>query len=173
MKKLLREKVEHYFDKLIEERFTEFIRIHPTSMFYSNGEFLYERKSNASAVFILIEEHPKGEDLFRILVGWSKLGRPPELSFRPRDFELLSNSLYDLEEFFCSLLSLAEVKANFWKVDTIIDEAKLKKDTWLVETVGISKSGPSPCDLLLRNGIPFLEKWIEHDKTQTSSRRPS
>ena len=66
MKKTLRAKVEKYFDQLIKEGFPEFIRIYPTSMFYSKGEFLYERKINAFSTFILIEEHPKGEDMFRI-----------------------------------------------------------------------------------------------------------
>jgi hypothetical protein len=161
MNRIFRKKLQDYFTTLFDLEFPHFKPKATNPKIYTKGEFLFSSPAADRELFILIEEHPKGDDLFRIEVGWSKLNRPPELSFRPQDFLLDRPGLHEAEEFFCTLLRLSELAEHFWTMDTILDARKLASNEWILETVGLYSSGPSPCNLLRDYGIPFLHKMSQ------------
>src|SRR5687768_15029485 len=107
MNKHLRKQLENYFNELLGIHFASFSRTHTSGIYYTKGEFLYESKVGSRSKFILVEENPKGEASFRVQVGWSNFGRPPELPGRPLDFKLHTNDFVKSDEFFCNVFAIA------------------------------------------------------------------
>lgn len=79
--------------------------------------YQWEVKDNIYCYIILLPS-PKGGNNFTIELGWSKLGRFPELSCRPStQFPSSTHDEFELPEYICRLGMLSEGNHDWWKIE--------------------------------------------------------
>jgi hypothetical protein len=90
---------------------------HPSSTKYAwwTGERVFRWIAKDSVhCFIILVPTPKGADEFTVEVGWSTLGRYPELTQRPGDVPTLEREEFGKPEFTCRLSWLIPGLADWW-----------------------------------------------------------
>jgi len=130
--------------------------------------FLWMPKESVH-IYVVLSPSLKGNDEFSVDIGWSLLGRFPEVA-RGVGMPADDGSEFDKEEFTCRITSLYSTEDEFWK---FYDEQLLVDDPvqlMLSQAQPITKEQAEEevipkvqdaIDKLVKHGIPYLNKFIE------------
>jgi hypothetical protein len=78
----------------------------PDSHYRKCERVFLKQIDSLGSLCVIQNPHHSRFGLFTLEVGWSKLGRIPELKIRPQTFELQNPKLLDFEEYVCRLPGL-------------------------------------------------------------------
>lgn len=106
------------FCRAMKEKFPLFNEVKVTSLSFQPGQWAFLRiVSQSLHLWIVLAPSPKDYDEFTVLVGWSRLGRYPELSMIP-SFRLPEEGQCEFEEveYFARLPFLRGREDRWWVI---------------------------------------------------------
>ncbi len=109
--------------------------------------------------WIVLSPSPKDYDEFTLLVGWSKLGRYPELSCIPcMQSPTADHAEFEQDEYLIRLPQLWTDKDKWW----VVKAFKLARSTDEL----LAQMAPVPADEAIRQVAPKLDDALEKLKSQ-------
>lgn len=155
------------FEKEMKSKLPQFELIKIKSVYIFPGEriFRWIPKSSLHCFIILSPSH-KGYDEFTIEIGWSVLGRFPELSVRPSPVKSADENIFSRSEFICRLTNLNPDITEWWKFDHIEDPIDMLFKESVPISTGKAQKVVKACvedamDAIIRYGVPYLDRFIE------------
>lgn len=105
------------FDREMKARLPAFKPFKSKSIYLFPGERVYHRIVREPIhCFIILVPSRKDTDAFTIEIGWSKLGRFPELGMRPSGSPTPARTEFEQAEFVCRLARLWSREDVWWPV---------------------------------------------------------
>lgn len=174
MRKELGKALKEVFTRSMAAELPRFRETPVKSMYLNPGERVFEwAPGGAKRLFVLLVPHPKGGDQFTVELGWSTLGRFPELGMRPSRLPPMRSEEFREAEYICRLGEAAGGSDKWWSLERSAAPA--------VSVAGAlaalqAQVAPLPAaearalvqepvaeamGLLQRSGVPYLEAWLE------------
>ena len=122
-------------------------------------------------IYVVLSPSLKGYDEFSVDIGWSLLGRFPEIGARGARTPTSDHFEFKEDEFACRVTSLYSGEDEFWKLydeqilmddpmSLILSQAQpLSKDQ--AEKIVLPKVHDA-MDKLLKYGVPYLNEFVEY-----------
>lgn len=159
------------FEDRLRKVFPDFILQKAGAPYFWPGERVFVQNAGGSnRNVVILSPHPNGSDSFTVEIGWSRLGRTPELSARPSVVKS-TDSPFELAEFVTRLGCLEEPRWEFLQIGAPISNVDpselvnaLTKQCEPIDKAEIEREIASRLDTvfsaLQRVGIPFLSSAI-------------
>lgn len=161
------------FESELRLRLPQFEPVHVTSAFLWPGERAFRwTPMDGHACWILLLPDKKGREPFTIEVGWSTLGRFPELSVRPSpEGPNPAREEFGRDEYVCRLGNTQFGRDYWWEIERLqapTDPAEalrtLERQTRRVSAEEAStRIAPLVDDALgafEQHGLPYLAEWV-------------
>ena len=175
MRKELGKALRETFSKSLRERLPRFREAAIKSMYLGPGERVFEwRHSDAIRLFVILVPHQKGAEAFTVELGWSTLGRFPELGVRPSMHRPRHGADLQEPEYVCRLGELARGGDYWWAIrDSTLPPPISVEDTLASLKRGLEPMAPEQArelvlpvvtdalESLQGHGMPYLEDWLE------------
>jgi hypothetical protein len=159
------------FAKLIKANVPKFKPAKVKSQYLWPGErdFLWDTKELVH-VYVILSPSLKGHDEFTIDIGWSRLGRFPEIGARGSRSPTAERKEFQEMEFACRLSALWSDVDEFWK---FYDDRALMSDPMqhiLSQAQDITQEQAEATvkphvedaiDKLVNYGLPYLDAFVE------------
>ncbi|MBF0246396.1 MAG: hypothetical protein HQL31_14220 [Planctomycetes bacterium] len=159
-----------YFTKKMKERLPEFKAEKIKSVFIWPGQRAFcQVISDSLKYWIVLSPSPKDYDEFTVLIGWSTLGRYPELTVIP-SFLLPSpdRAEFSQAEYLARLPQLWTEKDVWWIVKAFEPALTVEQMTANMApiSVAVAEERVIPCvedaiKKILDFGIPYLSEFVE------------
>ena len=162
------------FQEALKSAAPEFLPVKVKSKYFVPGDRAFERKlDNGSSLWINLSPNKSGYESFNVEIGWSALGRWPELNMVP--FLLRPGSSeeeeFNLEEYMTRLPFLWSDEDLWFEIEPFrfsgTEEemmVSLQRQTESITSVEAeSKVGevlPDCIEKLVTYGMPYLEKYV-------------
>jgi hypothetical protein len=144
---------------------------------YWSGERLYVQQRGQVWLVLVLQPNLKDHESFHIEVGWSRLGRVPELAMRPSFATPGTPEALACEEYVCRLSELVPAAATSrdlsdgWVVEPLVIAESVEESVAVMaarlEKIGAGEArarvGPHLQDafrVLVAYGIPYLEESL-------------
>lgn len=171
MRKEIGKALKEAFAAAIKAELPRFQEAAIKSMYLNPGERVFEWKcSEAIRLFVLLVPDPKGDDRFTVELGWSTLGRFPELGMRPPPQAPRRGSELREAEYVCRLGELAKGSDYWWPVGappSLSVQGTLAMLQAQIAPMGMPEArervkAPVADAIaeLKRAGLPYLEDWL-------------
>lgn len=180
MSKEFNKAVRSQFDAALVARAPQFVAAKPVREFAWPGERSYAwHASQNHWCWVSLIPSTKGYNEFFIELGWSSLGRNPQLCSRPciAGTEKASK-VFHLPEFMCNLASVAATPA-YWSApaqipvgvseaermyaESLAAVAKLAKEEAVVAALPLVAEA---VEAFVRLGVPFLQEYVAQQSAQ-------
>ncbi len=140
------------------------------SIYVGPGETIYEKIVNTTTrVFVILIPDSKRE-AFMLEIGWSKLGRFPELPMRPSGRPTPDRLEFERTEFVCRIEKLYDPTFSYWYIqptinpfeDTAVDSAKSSAQPLTPDSVEklVRPTVLAAIEKLVKFGFPYLNEYI-------------
>lgn len=174
MRKELSKALKEAFTQAMAAELPRFRETPIRSMYLNPGERVFSwEAAGAANLFVILVPHPKGPDQFTIELGWSVLGRFPELSMRPSLRLPKRGEEFQESEYVCRLGEVAGGSDRWWSLakapvpaPTVAGALAALRERIAPLPAAEARAlvQPAVADavaLLERNGVPYLEAWLE------------
>lgn len=174
MRKELSKALKEAFTQAMAAELPRFRETPIKSMYLNPGERVFAwPASGAASLFVILVPHPKGGDQFTIELGWSALGRFPELGVRPSMRPPKRGEEFQEAEYVCRLGEVARGSDQWWSLEKAPVPASSVAGALAALQEGIAPLPaaearalvqPAVADAvaqLKRSGVPYLEAWLE------------
>ncbi len=123
MRKEYGKALRHLFSAEMKNRLPRFLPVKLSSVYLLPGERAFRWiQAEAIHLWILLCPDQKGREAFTVEIGWSKLGRFPELSMRPSfQTPTARRDEFALDEYVCRLGMLVSGEDHWWELESLAD----------------------------------------------------
>ena len=141
------------FEQHMKRSLPDYVPVKISSIYFTPGDRAFEKKAgNGTSLWISLSINPKYES-FNIEIGWSKLGRWPELSMRPSSIRPNGSSEFAKEEYITRLSFL-------WTIDDYWFEIEPFDPNLDLEGI-IEKMKPIKGDKAMKQVTPLVEECFD------------
>ncbi len=160
------------FSRLLRERAPEWKPVSIKSIYVFPGNKLFRWvPEEPNHCYVILVPHHRGSDDFVVELGWSRLGRFPELHMRPSFERPTRGTEMTLPEYVCRIGWLYGSRDKWWSIWT--PSARHPDDPLesLLETVrplsreeaekAVRKPAADAVERVVTYGIPYLREWAE------------
>ncbi len=171
MRKELRKVLVRMFTEELSRHDNTFVAANIRSKYLTPGEKVYEKAIPTSAkrlFIVLIADNQR--DAFMVEIGWSTLGRFPELPMRPSGWPMTGREEFKKPEFMCRVASLFDPAHNFWYIrpalnpfkDDFLEYVKEQTKTIPPDTAAalVKPAVLDAIDKLVKFGFPYLDEYL-------------
>lgn len=159
----------HYFSKRMNEKLPEFKEEKTESMYLWPGQRAFSRSiSDSLKCWIVLSPSPKDYDEFTVLIGWSTLGRYPELSVIPSPIQPSTDrGEFRQAEYLTRLPQLWTQRDEWWVIQAFepaltVEQmtAKLAPIPAPVAEAKVIPRVDDAIDKVTEYGLPYLSEFV-------------
>jgi hypothetical protein len=165
MRKEYRKALLKHFDKRIQEMIPEFSPVNLSNIYFTLGDRAFEKRLlNGESHWINLNINPKFE-CFTVEIGWSALGRWPELSMRPSALRPNHNSEFAEQEYITRLPFLWTTDDYWFEIEPFNSNTDLESLKKQLEPIKSNKAHEKvtpmveeSVDRIVEYAIPYFEE---------------